>query len=63
MGHKSFEQLAQSAYDAYCKAQLGNPLQRFESMPFKRWSELPEAERNDWVAVAKQLWSEFAAVH
>lgn len=55
---KSFDQLAQSAYLAYAKE-----LQRRIGVNARPWDELPASERECWIAAAKQLWAEFAAIH
>lgn len=55
---KSFEQLAQSAYQAHEKE-----LQRRIGVNARPWSELPASEKACWEAAARQLWAEFAAVH
>ena len=54
---KSFEQLAQSAYEAYVKA--------FPqcSQPMPSWESLGPVDKNCFVSVAKQLWAEFAPIH
>lgn len=59
---KSFGQLAQSAYAAYRKRQLesGSHTLAMQTPP---WDQLTTAAQSDWVAVAKQLWAEFAAMH
>lgn len=56
---KSFEQLAQSAYEAFSKERLkrGTPAQQ------ATWDELTPSGRECWIAAAKQLWAEFAAIH
>lgn len=51
---KSYEELADIAYLAYCKAAGIAPV------PFSLGS--PEHQAH-WVAVARQLWAEFAAMH
>jgi len=55
---KSFEQLAQSAYQAHAKE-----LQRRIGVNAREWDSLPPSERECWIAAARQLWAEFAAVH
>jgi hypothetical protein len=59
---KSFGQLAQSAYEAYRKQQLesGSHSRAIQAPP---WDQLTTPAQMDWVAVAKQLWAEFAAIH
>lgn len=66
---KSFDQLAQSAYsaaakqqaltDAFAAAHVKNPTPE----PWPAWEELDEVRRACWIAAAKQLWAEFAAIH
>lgn len=60
MGHKSFEQLAQSAYEAYRKHVNAGMDFHDELCP---WEELSDTDRAEWIPVAKQLWAEFAAIH
>lgn len=55
---KSFEQIAQSAYLAHAKE-----LHRRVGVNVLTWSQLPANERECWIAAAKQLWAEFAAIH
>lgn len=58
---KSFEQLAETAYAAFfkqdriCQGPAGPHL--------FNWRELSAAEKECWVAAAKQLWAEFAPIH
>ena len=60
MTHKSYEQLAQSAYEAYRKG-INVGMEDVDKLC--PWEELSESERQEWVPVAKQLWAEFAAIH
>lgn len=55
---KSFDQLAQSAYQAHAKE-----LQRRIGVNAPAWEKLPASDKACWEAAAKQLWAEFAAVH
>lgn len=55
---KSFEQLAQSAYQAHTKE-----LQKRIGVNAPAWEKLETTDRECWIAAAKQLWAEFAAVH
>lgn len=60
MGHKNFHQLAKSAYDAYCKKAGGKT---FDGKPLPNFDELGADRQSCWIAAAKQLWAEFAAIH
>lgn len=59
---KTFDQLAQSAYAAYCKqaVELDDEGLGAHALP---WGELEAGTQACWVAVAKQLLAEFAAIH
>ena len=59
---KTFDQLAQSAYAAQVKkaAELDDEGLAAHALP---WAELDAGTQECWVAVAKQLWAEFAAIH
>jgi hypothetical protein len=57
---KTFEQLAQSAYKAFCK-QFG-PLANDEH-PHPTWDELGPLSKSSWIAAAKQVAAEIAAIH
>lgn len=57
---KTFEQLAQSAYAAYCKRACGKS---FDAKPLPTWAELPAERQACWRAVAKHLVAEVAALH
>jgi len=58
---KSFEQLAERAYEAFfkqdriCQGPAGPHL--------FNWRELRTDEKECWIAAAKQLWAEFTAIH
>lgn len=54
---KSFDQLAQAAYEAYRKEMA----RKGEYVVL--WDALLESEQEAWIAAAKQLWAEFAAMH
>jgi hypothetical protein len=56
---KTYEELAQSAYAAHQKASA-------EQYPGYRpldWDSLTTCEKAVFIAVAMQLWAEFAAIH
>jgi len=55
---KSFDQLAQSAYEAHAKE-----LHRRIGVNARPWADLPPSERECWIAAVKQLWAEFAVIH
>ncbi len=57
---KSFEQLARSAYAAYCK-QAGGVT--FDGKPLPTFEQLGLDRQLRWIAVAKQLVAEVAALH
>ena len=58
---KSFEQLAQSAYEAATKRAVEVGMrEKGESAP---WAELHPDCVQTWIAAAEQLWAEFAALH
>lgn len=56
---KSFEQLAKSAYEAYAHEQqiLVGVSQR------RPWASLPTSEKACWIAAARRLHAELAAIH
>ena len=54
---KTFEQLAQSAYQAHTKE-----LQRRIGVSAPEWDKLALTERDCWIAAVKQLWAEFSAL-
>lgn len=54
---KSFEQLGQSAYEAWHKSHGTHP------NVMTHWSALDPEIRAHWIAVARQLWAELAAIH
>mgnify|MGYP000252267143 CR=1 FL=1 len=58
---KSFDQLAQAAYEAATKKAGALNLRSDEN--FSAWERLDPKEKEVWLAVAKQLWAEFAAIH
>lgn len=58
---KSFEQLAKSAYEAAIKK--AGELNLRSDEDFSDWQRLDTKEKEIWLAVAKQLWAEFAVVH
>ncbi len=55
---KSFVQLAQSAYEAHAKE-----LHRRIGVNAPTWDKVQPSDRECWIAAAKQLWAEFAAMH
>jgi hypothetical protein len=57
---KSFEQLAALAYTAYCKQAGGLT---FDSKPLPTFTQLGAERQSCWMAVAKQLVAEVAALH
>lgn len=62
---KSYDQLAASAYAAYLKSaydqQKLNPNLWIKEQP--AWEALIPEMQECWLAAARQLWAEFAAVH
>jgi hypothetical protein len=57
---KTFEQLAQSAYAAYCKQAGGTT---FDGKPAPTWEQLGADRQACWEAATKQLVAELAALH
>jgi transcriptional regulator of met regulon len=57
---KTFEQLAQSAYAAYCTQAGGTT---FDGKPLPTWDQLGADRQACLEAVAKQLVAEVAALH
>jgi hypothetical protein len=57
---KTFEQLARSGYDAYCKQAGGKT---FDGKPLPTFEQLGLDRQACWIAVAKQLVAEVAALH
>lgn len=57
---KSYEQLARTAFEAFVKER-----KRLVShgTDHTNWEFMTETQRAPWIAVAKQLWAEMAAVH
>ncbi|QDL53127.1 hypothetical protein [Rhodoferax aquaticus] len=59
---KTFDQLAQAAFEAHVKEMANNGA--FDQLhPKPNWAQLEPEWKAGWVAVAKQLWAEFAAIH
>lgn len=58
---KSFEQLGQSAYAAYCKAVGGISATTGRQLP--AFQGLGQVQQQGWIAAAKQVVAEHAAVH
>jgi hypothetical protein len=54
---RTFEQLAQSAYQAHTKE-----LQKRIGVSAPEWDKLPATDRECWIAATKQLWAEFSAL-
>ncbi len=57
---KSFEQLGQAAYAAYCKAVGGTT---FDGKPLPSFSQIGERQQAGWVEASRQVVAEHAAVH
>lgn len=57
---KTFVQLAQSAYDAYCKQASGKT---FDGKPLPTYAELGADRQACWEAAARQMVAEIAAIH
>ena len=57
---KTFAQLAESAYHAYCKQAGGKT---FDGKPLPTYAELGPERQACWVAAAKQVAAEVAAIH
>lgn len=57
---KSYEQLAASAYRAYCKRFGGKDT---EGKDLPTWDELGQLSRESWIAAAQQVVAEAALVH
>ena len=55
---KTFVQLGQAAYQAYCKRYGHIP-----SVNHPTWDQLEELSRQGWIAAAKQVAAEIAAIH
>lgn len=62
MAIKSFEQLAASAYHAYCK-QLQRTAMQEAAFELDTWAQLPPTERAAWTEVVRQVSAEIAAIH
>lgn len=59
---KSFEQLAASAYAAYCKEAQRNDTEGLAGHA-QTWDQLDEGTRQCWIAATKQVVAEAALVH
>ena len=59
---KSFDQLAQSAYEAYRKAAIELDEEGLAEHAMQ-WAELEDATRSCWQAAAKQMLAEVAVLH
>lgn len=55
---RSFEQLAQVAYQAHTQE-----LQRRIGVNAPSWERLAKSDRECWIAAVRCLWAEFALVH
>ena len=55
---KSFEQLAKSAYEAHAHER-----QILVGVSQRPWASLPTSERACWIAAARRLHAELAAIH
>lgn len=66
---KTFEQLAESAYAAAAKQQAitdafaATHVKNSKPESWPTWPELDEVRKSCWIAAAKQMWAEFAAIH
>lgn len=59
---KSFEQLAQAAYESYRKKAIDIDEEGF-ACHADQWVELDAGTQQCWIAAAKQLWAEFGTIH
>ncbi|WP_310614059.1 hypothetical protein [Limnohabitans sp.] len=57
---KSYEQIAASMYQAYCKRFGGKDI---DGRDIATWDELGDLTRQSWIAAAKQAAAELALVH
>lgn len=55
---KSYEQIAQAAYQAHAKE-----LNKLIGVNARPWAELPPTEKSCWIAAVKQAAAELALVH
>lgn len=62
MSHQSFEQLAQTAFKAHVK-EMDHQGAFAGAHRKPTWDDLGPEFKQGWVAAAKQLWAEFAAIH
>ncbi len=60
MGHKSYEQIAKSMFEAFLKERkrLGSA-----STDYIKWESLTRDQQSAWVAAAKQAAAELALIH
>ena len=58
---KTVAQLAQSAYEAYCKMACEVDEEGLAGHAPK-WAELDSGTQQCWVAAVTQLWAEFSAI-
>jgi hypothetical protein len=58
---KSFDQLAQAAYEASRKRAIQLGIRATDESP--AWDKLSQDCQECWIAATKQLWAEFAAMH
>ena len=59
---KSYEELAEVAYLAWIKAKAAERAGAAHGF-YVVWGHMPPAQQATWIAVARQLWAEFAAMH
>lgn len=59
---KSFEQLAQAAYAAYCKKAQRNDQEGLAGHALS-WEDLDEGTRQCWIEAARQIVAEAALIH
>ena len=59
---KTFVQLAQSAYAAYCKKAAELDEEGLATQAAS-WTQLDAGTQECWVAVSKQLLADFSAIH
>jgi hypothetical protein len=56
---KTFEQLGQAAFEAHQKVSV----QEYPGYRAMAWDSMTTHEKAVFIAVAQQLWAEFAAIH
>ena len=60
---QSFDKLAESAYNAYCKSYCKTVFATLDGKPLPTYAKLGEVRKNHWIAVAQQVDAEVAALH